>query len=59
MKRFVFIGLMTSLGLTVPGLAPARPSPTAGEPERVASGVRTPTATWTCAHNAYRSVACP
>jgi hypothetical protein len=55
MKRFVFAALMTSLGLTVAGLAPARP---AQQADRVVRSVRTPAVTWTCAHNKYRSLGC-
>jgi hypothetical protein len=61
MNRVVFFAVMTSVGLTMPGLAPARPEPyvAAPEAERAVSMIRTPAATWTCAHNRYRSVACP
>ena len=61
MNRFVFASLMTSWALTMAGLAPAMAASHGAvrEPERhIVRVVRTPAPTWTCAHNAYRSVVC-
>ena len=57
MNKFVFAALMTWTGLTAAaGLAPAqRPD---GAVSRSASPAWTAAGTWTCAHNAYRSVIC-
>jgi hypothetical protein len=57
MNKFVFAALMTWTGLTAAaGLAPAQ-APHGGA-SRSASPAWTAAATWTCAHNAYRSVFC-
>jgi hypothetical protein len=60
MNKFVFVALLTSLGLTLPGLAPAGSAPLgfAGQVRRAVRQLQT-TTSWTCAHNTYRSVACP
>ena len=61
MNRLVFVALMTSWALAAPASSPGlfwSPRPAVREPELVARVVLTPAATWTCAHNGYRSVAC-
>jgi hypothetical protein len=62
MNKFVFIATITSLGLTVAGLAPARPAPASVVVTGQESALRVVQAqgpSWTCAHNRYRSVECP
>ena len=63
MNKATFAAMMISWTLTMAGLAPAFAAPEAPvgpvrEPERVVRIVRTPSPTWTCVHNTYRSVDC-
>jgi len=60
MNKVILVALMTSLLLTIAGLAPAIAASHAAarEPVRVQRTVLTPGPTWTCAHNTYRSVVC-
>ncbi len=56
MNKFVFVALMTWSGLTAaagfaPGSAAGREGP--------AYASQSPVVSWTCTHNAYRSVLCP
>jgi hypothetical protein len=63
MNKFVFVALMTWTGLmAAASLAPgnaAAPHGATRRAERAALAEWAPTGTWTCAHNAYRSVFCP
>ena len=62
MNKIVFVTLMVWTGLTAAaGFAAGQPAIQGAAPpgEHAARVARTPMATWTCAHNTYRSVACP
>jgi hypothetical protein len=61
MNKLVLVAFLSSLGLTVPGLAPARQTPVEAtrDAHHTVRPVQRTTPSWTCARNTYRSVACP